>query len=79
MVHKRHLNQTKSRHIDEEKNIPVDVEPMEVLFDTFEKLMWQKAHVTKRLSKRKRRDTERIAIEIDSVQSKSKKRGCFIP
>ena len=32
MVHKRHLNQTKSRHTDEENNTPVDVEPMEVLF-----------------------------------------------
>ena len=35
MVHKRHLNQTKSRHIDEENDTPVDVEPMKVLFDIF--------------------------------------------
>ena len=36
MAHKRHLNQIKSRYIDEENNTPVDVEPIEVLFDTFE-------------------------------------------
>ena len=30
MVHKKHLNQTKIRHIDEENDISVDVEPMEV-------------------------------------------------
>ena len=35
MVHKSHLNQTKSRHIDEENNTPVDVELMEVLFDIY--------------------------------------------
>ncbi len=27
-----HLNHTKSRHTDEENDIPVDVEPIEVLF-----------------------------------------------
>ena len=32
IVHKRHLNQTKNRHIDEENDTPMVVEPMEVLF-----------------------------------------------
>ena len=36
MVHKSHLNKTKSNHIDEENDTPVDVEPMEVLFHTFD-------------------------------------------
>ena len=35
MVHKKHLNQTKSRHTDEVNDTPVDVELMEVLFDTY--------------------------------------------
>ena len=35
MVYKKHLNQTKSRHTDEENDTPY-VEPMEVLFDTFD-------------------------------------------
>ena len=34
MVHKRHMNQTKSRHTDE---------PMEVCFNTFDVLILQKA------------------------------------
>ena len=36
MMHKRHLNQTKSRHINEKNDTPVDVEPMEVQFDSFD-------------------------------------------
>ena len=36
MVHKRHLNQTKSWHRDEENKTPVDVKPMEVLFNTLD-------------------------------------------
>ena len=47
MVHKRHLNQTKSRHTHEENDTPVDVEPMEVLFDTFDVPIPQKAPETK--------------------------------
>ena len=35
-VHKRHLNQTKSRHTDEGNNAPVNVEPMKVFLDTFD-------------------------------------------
>ena len=34
MVHKKHLNQTNRRHIDEENDTPMDLEFMEVLFDT---------------------------------------------
>ena len=30
------LESNKNRHIDEENDTPVDVEPMEVLFDTFD-------------------------------------------
>ena len=36
MVHIRHLNQTKSRHTDKKNDTPVDVESMEVLFNTFD-------------------------------------------
>ena len=36
MVHKRHLTQTKSRHTDEVNDTPVDVKPIEILFDTFD-------------------------------------------
>ena len=65
MVHKRHLNQTKSRHIDEEDNSPVDVEPIEVLFATFDEPITRKhpeAIRQKRQSERKRRDTQRTDI-----------------
>ena len=34
MVQKLRLYQTKNRHIDKEKDTPVDVESKEVLFDT---------------------------------------------
>ena len=64
-VHKMHLNQTKSRHIDEENDTPIDVEAIEVLFDTFDvPIPWKdpEAKIQKRQSKRKRRDTERIDI-----------------
>ena len=36
MVHKRHLNQTKSRHTDEENDTPLDVKSMEVVFNPFD-------------------------------------------
>ena len=58
-VYKRHLNKKNSRHIDEENDTPVDVEPMEVLYNTFDKSSRDKN--TK--SKRKREDTERINIK----------------
>lgn len=65
MVHKRHLNQTKSRYTDEENDTPMAVEHMEVLFNTFDVPILQKdpeTKIQKRQSKRKRRDTERIDI-----------------
>ena len=58
MMHKKHLNQTKSRHINEENDTPVDVEPMEFLFNTFDVPISRKALEIKR----KRRDTERMNI-----------------
>ena len=89
IVHKRHLNQIKSRYIDEENDTPVDVELMEVLFSTFDVPIPRKApdaKIKKRQSKRKRRDTEKIDItlkrkDIDSVQSKFKRCvwGGYIP
>ena len=63
MVHKRCLNQTKSRHTDEENNTQVDVEPIEVLFDIFDVPIPQKAPEAKiQKSQKKRRYTERIDI-----------------
>ena len=60
MVHKRHLNQTKSWNTDEVNDTPV--EPMEVLFDTYYVPIPRKAPVAKVQVKRKRRDTEGINI-----------------
>ena len=47
MVHKRHLDQAKSWHLDEENDTPVDVEPMEVLYDKFDIPFPRKAPETK--------------------------------
>ena len=47
IVYKRHLNQTKNRHIDEENDTSVDIDSMEVLFDTFDVPIPQKAPETK--------------------------------
>ena len=63
MVPKRHLNQTKSRHIDEGNNTPVNVEPMNVLFDTFVVLIAWKALETK-IQKDKVRGKEEILREL---------------
>ena len=46
MMHKRYLNETKSRDIDEENNTVVDVEPMDILFNTFDVPIPRKASVT---------------------------------
>ena len=86
MMHKGNLIKQKSRHTDEENDTPEDIEPMEVLFDTFDEPIPRKAPETriqkkkkkKKQSKRERRDTERFDMklkgkDIDSVQSKSKK------
>lgn len=73
MVHKRHWNQTKNGHMDEENDTPVDVEPMEVLFDTFE------TKIPKRQRGKEEIQTESTLTQkgkdIGSVQSKSKKVG----
>ena len=47
-MHKRHLNQTKSRYIDEKSDIPVDIEHIEVLFNTFDVPIPQKAPEAKK-------------------------------
>lgn len=44
MMHKRHCNQIKSRY-NEENDTPMEVEPMEVLFDTLNVPIPQKAPV----------------------------------
>lgn len=75
MVQKRHCNQIKSRHINEENNTPDEVEPMEVLFDIFNEPVPQKApeiEVRKKCSKRKGRDTER-----NKICPKRKKYGLY--
>ena len=85
MVSKRHLNQTKSRLTDEVNNTPVDVEPMEKFFNTFDVPIPQKAEA--KIQKRQR-GKEGILREstltqkgkdIDSVQSKSKKGVVIYP
>ena len=48
MALKKLLNQTKSRHTDEENDTPVDDEPMEVLFDTLDVPILQKAKIQKK-------------------------------
>ena len=47
MIQKRHLNQTKSRHRNEENDTPVDIELMKVLFNTFDVPIFWKAPETK--------------------------------
>ena len=86
MIHKKHLNQIKSRHIDEENDTPMDVEAMEVLFDSFDVPLPRKASKTK-IQKRQRgkggiqRELTLIrkGKDINSVQSKSKKVGLYTP
>ena len=43
MVHKRHLNQIKSRHTGEGNDTPVNVEPMELISNTFYRSIPRKA------------------------------------
>ena len=43
MVHKRHSNQRKSSHLNAENDALVDVDPMKVVFYTFEVLTPRKA------------------------------------
>ena len=64
-VHKKHLNETKSRNTDEENDTLIDAELMEVPFDTFDVPIPQKTletKIQKRQIKRKRTETERIEI-----------------
>ena len=85
MVHKKYLNQTKSRHTDEMNDTPVDVEPMEVRFDTFNRpipLKYLEAKIQKRQTGNERIQRGSILTrkgnDIDSEQSKSKKRGVLL-
>ena len=57
------FDQTKSRSTDDEKGAPVGVEPIEVLFDTFDVPIPRKALGAKLQTKRKRRKIERIDIK----------------
>ena len=86
MVHKRNLKQTKSRYTEEVNNIPVDVEPMEILFDTFDVPIPRKASRAK--IQKRQREKERIQREstltrkgkdMDFVQNKFKKEGVIYP
>ena len=85
IVHKGHLNQTKSGNRDEENNITVDVEPMDVLFDRFDvpihrKLPRQKYENDNIRGKEgipRELTLTRKGKDIDSVQSKSKKRMSY--
>ena len=64
-MYKRHLNETKSRHTDEENDTPEDAELMEFAFDTFDVPIHRKVletRIQKRRIKRKRTGTERIEI-----------------
>ena len=80
MDNKRRLNQTKSWHTDKENDTPVDGEPMEVLFDTFdEPQIDPKGKIQKRQRGKEgiqRRSTlNQKEKYIDPMQSKSKKVG----
>ena len=77
MVHKRHLNLIKSRHSNEENDIPLNVEPMEVLFDTFDMpIPWKdpKAKIQKRQRGKEGMQRESTSTQKgnDTVQSKFK-------
>ena len=80
------MNQTKSRHANEENDTPVDIEPKEVLFNISDVPIPRKALETK-IQKRQRgkEGIEReLALnqkgkDIDSLQSKSKREGGIYP
>lgn len=82
MVHKRHYNQIKSRCSTEENTTLDEVEPMEVLFDTCNGPIHQKApeiEVQKRVKEKGiRKESKSTKKEkILTLQSKSKK-GCAV-
>ena len=79
-MHKRQLNQTKSRHTDEGNNTPVDVAPMKVFPDTFDVSIAGKAPEAKILKRQRgkegiQRESTQKGQDIASAQSKSKIRG----
>ena len=82
-----HLNLTNSRRTDEDTFTRVDVEPVEVLFDTFDVHIPRKAieaKKKKKKTKRKIRYTEGIDFnrkekDIDSLRSKSKNGSVIFP
>ena len=79
MMHKRNLNETKSRDIDEVNDALVNVEPIEVLFEKFDVPIPRKDKNTKKTKIQRELKLNRKRKCIDSVQSKSKKWGCCMP